>query len=163
MVGGPLTVQVSVRAMTTAPHGPAARQLVIAGGDPELDSRLSDELDTYNVTASGLNALPDEFTVKAEDDAGQLMAGLSGWTWGTCAGIAMVWVREDCRKAGWGGLLLEAAEDLARKRGCRQIMVSSFTFQAPAFYARHGYVEFARSDGLPVEGQADVHFVKQLR
>jgi GNAT superfamily N-acetyltransferase len=136
---------------------------VIAGGDPDLDSRLSAELDTYNLAASGLNVLPDEFTVKAEDDAGRLVAGLSGWTWGTCAGIAMVWVREDSRKAGWGGLMLEAAEDLARERGCRQIQVSSFTFQAPAFYARHGYVEFARSEGLPVEGQADVHFVKLLR
>lgn len=91
------------------------------------------------------------------------MAGLSGWTWGTCAGIAMVWVHEDSRNAGWGGLMLDAAEDVARERGCRQILVSSFTFQAPAFYERHGYIEIGRSEGLPVEGAADVHLVKRLR
>jgi len=39
---------------------------------------------------------------------------------------------------------------------------SSFTFQAPGFYERHGFVEFAWTEGLPVEGQADVHFVKML-
>jgi len=74
----------------------------------------------------------------------------------------MVWVRADSRKEGWGGRMLEAAENLARDRGCRQLLVSSFTFQAPDFYRRHGYVEFARSEGLPVEGAADVHFVKAL-
>jgi len=74
----------------------------------------------------------------------------------------MVWVREDHRRDGWGGRLLARAEEVARERGCRQVLVSSFTFQAPDFYRRQGYVEFARSEGLPVEGAADVHFVKVL-
>lgn len=74
----------------------------------------------------------------------------------------MVWVREDSRRSGVGGRLLTAAEQVARDRACRRLTVSSFTFQAAAFYERHGFVEFARTEGLPVEGQADVHFVKML-
>lgn len=74
----------------------------------------------------------------------------------------MVWVAERVRREGWGGRLLVAAEDLARERGCRQLLVSSFTFQAPEFYRRHGYTEFARSPDLPVEGEQDVHFLKIL-
>jgi GNAT superfamily N-acetyltransferase len=136
-------------------------RLVTTESDGELDARLSAELDTYNVAASGVRD-QREFTVQVRDDDGELVAGLSGWTWGTCAGIAMVWVREDVRRSGLGARMLEAAESVARDRGCRQVLVSSFTFQAPDFYARHGYVEFARSEGLPVEGSADVHFVKQL-
>lgn len=147
--------------MNSSEPQPERHQLLIGGADSELDSRLSAELDTYNFAASGVSNL-SEFTVKAVDDAGELVAGLSGWTWGTCAGIGMVWVREDSRKAGWGGALLEAAEDVARQRACRQILVSSFTFQAPGFYQGHGYSEFARSEDLPVEGAADVHFVKLL-
>jgi GNAT superfamily N-acetyltransferase len=147
--------------MNSSAPQPDRRQLVIGGADAELDSRLSAELDTYNFAASGVSNL-SEFTVKAVDDAGELIAGLSGWTWGTCAGIGMVWVREDSRKAGWGGAMLEAAEDVARRRACRQILVSSFTFQAPSFYQGHGYIEFGRSEGLPVDGAADVHFVKTL-
>ena len=135
--------------------------LQVGEGDPALDARLSDELDAYNFAAVGRSDL-EEFTVKAEDPQGELVAGLSGWTWGTCAGIGMVWVREDARASGWGSRLLDAAEAVARDRGCRQVLVSSFTFQAPGFYRRHGYTEFARSEGLPVEGAADVHFVKVL-
>ncbi len=135
-------------------------ELRIAGSDSDLDARLSRELDAYNVAASGFDD-QREFTVKVEDGRG-LVAGVSGWTWGTCAGIGMVWVREDSRRSGVGSRLLAAAEQVARDRGCRRLTVSSFTFQAPAFYERHGFVEFARTEGLPVEGQADVHFVKML-
>ncbi|HEU4511937.1 MAG TPA: GNAT family N-acetyltransferase [Nocardioidaceae bacterium] len=137
------------------------RPLLVSGADSDLDSRLSDELDAHNFAASGVSD-QREFTVKVQGDDGELVAGLSGWTWGTCAGIGMVWVRPDSRKKGWGGLMLQAAEELARDRGCRQVLVSSFTFQAPAFYERHGYVEIGRSEGIPVEGSADVHFVKAL-
>ncbi|WP_217631024.1 GNAT family N-acetyltransferase [Modestobacter sp. DSM 44400] len=63
---------------------------------------------------------------------------------------------------GWGGRLLAAAEHVARERGCRQIIVSSFTFQAPRFYERHGYVETGRVEDIPVEGMADVQLRKRL-
>jgi hypothetical protein len=42
------------------------------------------------------------------------------------------------------------------------MVLSSFTFQAPDFYRRHGYVETGRTEGLPVAGMADVHFRKSL-
>lgn len=139
---------------------PPGVQWSMGGGDATLNQQLSDGLDAYNIPAAG--AGPQRtFSVRAEDTDG-LLAGLSGWTWGTSAGISMVWVREDARKQGWGRRLLEAAEEVAREGGCERINVSSFTFQAPDFYARHGYVETGRTDALPLAGQADVHFVKHL-
>jgi GNAT superfamily N-acetyltransferase len=135
--------------------------LQVGDGDAALDSRLSDELDRHNFAATG-HSDARELTVQVRDPAGELAAGLSGWTWGTAAGIGMVWVREDQRGTGVGARLMEAAEVEAVARGCRQMTVSSFTFQAPDFYRRQGYVEFARTDGIPVEGEADVHFRKEL-
>jgi GNAT superfamily N-acetyltransferase len=105
-------------------------ELTVAGGDPQLDERLNAELTAYNVGATGADDERD-FTVRVADADGELVAGLSGWTWGTCAGINMVWVRADARRDGWGGRMLEAAERVAVERGCRQLLVSSFTFQAP--------------------------------
>jgi ribosomal protein S18 acetylase RimI-like enzyme len=74
----------------------------------------------------------------------------------------MVWVAEAYRGDGWGRRLIAAAEQVATARGCVQMLVSSFTFQAPDFYRRLGYAQFARSEGLPVDGRADVHFRKRL-
>ncbi len=73
----------------------------------------------------------------------------------------MLWVREDARMEGWGSKLLRAAEEEARRRGCDRLIVSSFTFQAPGFYERHGYQETGRTGGFP-GGASDVHFLKQL-
>jgi GNAT superfamily N-acetyltransferase len=141
-------------------HRPLDR-LSIGDNDADLDARLDAELSAYNLETSGVH-VRSEFTVKIEDDAGDLVAGLSGWTWGTCAGISLVWVREDRRNQRAGARLLAAADRVARERGCHQIVVSSFTFQAPGFYERHGFVETGRTEGLPIEGAADVHLAKRL-
>ena len=48
-------------------------------------------------------------------------------------------------------------------RGCTHVFVTSFTFQAPGFYERHGYREIFRWEGVPApEDAADVHFRKDL-
>ena len=131
--------------------------LTVGDADSALDERLSSELDSFNFAAVGRDDLR-ELTVRIED-GGELVAGLSGWTWAPAPA------------SGWSGARIGPARRLGRAaarggqaggrgRGCRQVLVSSFTFQAPEFYARHGYVEFARSPDLPVEGQADVHFLK---
>ena len=137
-------------------------QIVVGGSDPDLEAQLSRELDVFNLSRTGTDA-PRELTLKAHDEGGDLVAGLSGWTWGTCAAIAMVWVREDQRGAGWGTRLMAAAEDEARARGCERAAVSSFTFQAPEFYERLGYTETGRTVGIPLEGWDDVHMTKLLQ
>lgn len=149
---------------TEDPHaGPATPyRTVVADGLPELDQRLSDELDAFNAAATAGVAPSRELTVQVLDGAGELAAGLSGWTWGVAAGIAMTWVREEARGDGLGARLLEEFETEARARGCTHVFVTSFTFQAPGFYERHGYREIFRWEGLPTAGAADVHFRKEL-
>ena len=125
-------------------------------------SRLSRELDVVNAAATPGIAAAQELTVRITDDAGDLVAGISGWTWGVAAGIAMTWVRADVRGARLGARLLTDFEAEALRRGCTHVFVTSFTFQAPAFYERHGYVEFARWQDVPRTGEADVHLRKGL-
>ena len=134
----------------------------VSGGRPELDQRLSDELDRVNATATPGVAPARELTVRVLDAEGELAAGLSGWTWGVAAGIAMTWVREASRGDGLGRRLLAEFESEARSRGATHVFVTSFTFQAPGFYERHGYREIFRWDGVPTEGTADVHLRKEL-
>lgn len=135
---------------------------LVAGGLPELDERLSAELDAHNAAATPGVDPARELTVQILDPDAELSAGLSGWTWGLAAGIAMTWVRESARGDGLGARLLESFEAEARDRGCTHVFVTSFTFQAPGFYERHGYREIFRWDGVPSAGAADVHLRKDL-
>lgn len=145
--------------MTTTPDG---FQLLVGDADPELDQRLSDGLDRVNAAATPSVPAARELTVQLQDGDGDLAAGASGWTWGVAAGIGMTWVREDARGSGLGGRLLAAFEAEARARRCRHVFVTSFTFQAPGFYERHGYVELFRWEGVPTPDEADVHLRKEL-
>jgi len=85
----------------------------------------------------------------ARDDDHRIVAGICGNTWGGCAEIRQFWVEEARRKQGLGTRLLEAAEKEARRRGCRQMLLMTFSFQAPAFYARHGFELVAVVDDHP--------------
>lgn len=139
----------------------AGADLRVHGPDRELERRLGEELTAYNNRATGAGDESD-FSVRVTGPDGDLLAGLTGWTWGDCAGINLLWVREDSRGRGWGGRLLHAAEQEARRRGCAEISVSSFSFQAPDFYRRHGYQDTGRREGIP-GGHVDLHFWKSLR
>jgi len=43
------------------------------------------------------------------------------------------------------------------------VFVTSFPFQAPGFYERHGYRRSVRWEGVPTADHADVHFRKDLK
>lgn len=140
---------------------PVTSRIVVGEADASLDERLSAELDIVNAAAVP-GAAAVELTVHSLDDAGELLGGISGWTWQQAAGIGMTWVRADQRGTGVGSQLISLFEQAAAERGARRVFVTSFTFQAPGFYEKHGYREIFRWDGVPVEGQADVHFRKDL-
>ena len=143
--------------MTDHTRAPA---VTVGGHDSELGDRLNAELVAFNDATTGASDR-DAFSVKVTDETGELVGGLTARTWGGLCGIELLWVREDSRKDGWGSRLLRTAEAEARRRGCDRVSVSSFTFQAPGFYRRHGYTETGRTPGIP-GGHADVHLFKSL-
>ncbi|GGW35374.1 hypothetical protein GCM10010340_11280 [Streptomyces griseoloalbus] len=143
-------------------HDHISGTLSVGQRDSELNECLSQGLDEVNFPATGTTAADQgSLSVKVVDDGGELIGGLAAWTWGGLLGIEMLWIREKSRKDGWGTKILMAAEEEARRRGCDRACVSSFTFQAPGFYQRHGYVETGRTLGIP-GGAEDVHMFKTL-
>jgi ribosomal protein S18 acetylase RimI-like enzyme len=128
--------------------------------DDGLSGTLSDLINEFNVEATGFDD-GRVLSVALRGPDGSVEAGLTGWTWGGCGYIQFLFVRADVRRVGLGSRLLTAAEVEAMARGCSQMVVSSHTFQAPDFYRRHGYTEYARTLGYP-RGHAEVHLIKML-
>ena len=74
------------------------------------------------------------------------MIGATYWDW---LHIDLMWIREDLRGCGYGGSLLMAAEDEARRRGAKNAYLDTFSFQAPDFYKRSGYRVFGELRDFP--------------
>jgi len=121
---------------------------------------LDDEIYRFNVAATGFG---DGRALAAflRDESGALRAGLAGHTWGGCAEVKLLWVREAERRSGLGSRLLAAAEREAAARGCTRVVLSTHSFQAPAFYLRRGYVECGRVEGYP-RGHSQIYLRKEL-
>lgn len=77
-------------------------------------------------------------------DGNRVVAGLFGETYAGWLFIRYFWIAEHLRRSGLGAGIIAAAEQRARERGCHSAYVDTFSFQAPGFYAKQGYVEFAR-------------------
>jgi GNAT superfamily N-acetyltransferase len=95
------------------------------------------------------------------DEHQEIVAGLTGWTWAQACEIRTLWVHPEWRSQGYGQSLLEAAEQEARSRGCKVILISSYSFQAPGFYQKHGYELVWRLDDFPV-GHKQCFLVKRF-
>ena len=125
----------------------------------DLD-RLKDAIDAFNYETTGFRD-GRYLATFLRDDAGELIAGLSGFTWGGYAKIEYLWIAAPYRRAGLGRRLVEAAEAEARARGCEVVVLDSHDFQAPGFYAKLGYVVVGRTEGTP-RGSGQTLFRKEL-
>ncbi len=116
---------------------------------PAADARLIDDgLGDANDRAAPLHEVRPLSCVAHGDD-GALLGGAIGRRWGTCCELQQLWVEPARRGQGLGSQLLRAFEAHARSQGCRRFYLETFSFQAPAFYARHGYRQAHALDVFP--------------
>src|SRR4051794_25529856 len=113
----------------------------------------------HSVASTGIDG--DDISIFVRDADGELRAGLYGWTWGGFLEVNLLWVREQERGHGLGSRLLAAAEAEGQARGCHTAILDTHSFQAPAFYRKHGYELYATIEGYPT-GHSKLYFRKRL-
>ena len=119
-------------------------------------------LTPYNVQVSNIEE-SEGLVLSASDRSDQLVGGITGTLWGRCLEIDYLWVSDQLRGQGLGSRILTAIEKLARDRHCKVISLETFSFQAPEFYIKHGYVEKHRVEGYS-DGDVVKHFfTKELQ
>jgi GNAT superfamily N-acetyltransferase len=132
---------------------PAGLRLAISHEPSPADVQyLEDRLYEFNTEATGI-AGGAWLAIVVRDDDGRIVAGLGGAIWGGCLEIRQLWVEDSRRRQGLGATLLAAAEQEARRHGCTQVLLMTFSFQAPRFYARHGFALVATIEDHPHEHQ----------
>src|SRR5262249_46858651 len=105
---------------------------------PDDVQYLEDRIYEFNSSVTGITD-GEWLAILVRDHADRIVAGICGNTWGGTCEVRQFWVEESRRHRGLGTDLLRAAEQEARRRGCTQIVLMTFSFQAPSFYERNGF------------------------
>ena len=96
------------------------------------------------------------------DDAEQIVGGITGHSYWNIMHVDFFWIDENLRGEGQGTELLNKMEKLARKEKCKVIHLETFSFQAPKFYEKNGYIQFGKIEDVPVENCDYFFFKKEL-
>lgn len=104
---------------------------------------------------------PKDLGIYLKDETGKIIAGLIGNTHGNWLTVKFLWVSVDLRENNIGSKILQQAEKTAIERGCKYAFLDTFSFQAPAFYRKHGYQDAFVLEEYPVTGKR-YYFTKNL-
>jgi len=137
--------------LVTLAAAPEELKAVHAGLYWSVDEHVGSERDNPGIT----------IRLVAKDATGQVGGGLLAWTTLRNMILDDVWVDESCRGRGLGTRLMMEAERIARNAGCIACQTHSFSFQAPGFFQKLGYVTYGVSDGYPPPA-TESYFIKRF-
>jgi ribosomal protein S18 acetylase RimI-like enzyme len=131
-------------------------------GRPAAEAGIVDDgLDAFNHDNAPLDHVA-HITCVARDDAGEVVGGAVGRTWGECAELMQLWVSPPYRRRAIGTRLVRMFEAHAAGQGCTTCYLTTFSFQAPGLYGGMGYEVVGELRGFP-QGIVKFEMVRKLR
>jgi GNAT superfamily N-acetyltransferase len=106
------------------------------------ESVVSTGLADYNASKTGYRDWRPLAALLRDPNTGETLGGMIGKTSYGLLFIDLVYLPEDLRGQDIGSRLLTMMEQEGIARGCMSGFLFTITYQAPAFYARHGWTEF---------------------
>jgi len=108
----------------------------------------------YNLSKVPFTQEPSFFPINRviKGEKGEVLAGINSmlYCW-NCLYIDVLWVNKEFREEGYGTILLNKVEEIAKARGCKLVHLDTFDFQAKDFYLKQGYEIFGVLDNCPLE------------
>lgn len=103
---------------------------------------IASGLDGFNLDAAGYADRRTLTVLVTDPEIGKVLGGLTGRTSLGMLFIDLFYLPAELRGHGLGSRVLAAAEDEARRRGCRSGLLYTISFQAPDFYVKQGWSVF---------------------
>ena len=125
--------------------------------DPEIAGFIHERIKAFNdahseahrtARAGGIHPLL--IVMRDEDD--NVVGGLVASTYWSWLDVDHLWVAEAMRGRGLGRRLLRTAEREARARSCSRAKLTTYSFQARAFYEKEGYRVVGALEDYPPGG-----------
>jgi len=135
----------------------------ISYADEEEKNYVRRKLIEYNAqhVPEHLKSRYEEINLAIKDKDGTVVGGLLAelcWNW---MEVDILWVDLAYRHKGFGTQLLNKIEKIALEKDCTFIKLNTFSFQAPNFYRKNGYEQYALLEHAP-EGASQYYFKKNI-
>lgn len=145
----------------TGTHRPGYLLTLTDAPDAQAEAVIEDGLTAFNREKAGYADSTPLAVLIRDPDSSKVIGGLLGRTTLGLFFIDLVHLPPTLRNQGAGSAMLRAAEREARRRGCTAATLFTIWFQAPDFYARHGYREVGRIECDP-PGHTRICMAKRL-
>jgi len=129
--------------------------------NPDAERILGAGLAAFKEAITGYNDRRLLAVLIKDPDTRKILGGITGKTTLGTAFLDLFHLPDTLRGSGLGSQLLHAFEEEARRRGCRNAVLYTLSFQAPAFYEKHGWVRFGEIPCEP-DGSSRVFLSKSL-
>ncbi len=129
---------------------------------PQEKDELLTGLRAYNAKFLDLANFSGDVGVYVRDEQGKMLGGLIGVCKGDWLNIDFLWVSDSVRGTGVGSRIISAAEEEARRKGCRHALVDTASFQARPFYEKQGYRLQMSLQDYPYQGMQRHYLTKAL-
>ena len=92
----------------------------------------------------------EQLVFKVEGDEGNIIGGcvVNIHAWGRAV-LAQLWVDGRYRRHGIGSILIRAAENAAREKGCYYLCLATVDYMARPLYEKHGFRVFTVNRDIP--------------
>ncbi|PIY71835.1 GNAT family N-acetyltransferase [Candidatus Roizmanbacteria bacterium CG_4_10_14_0_8_um_filter_33_9] len=116
----------------------------------------------YHVSKGHIRKEKDEhFSIIIKDQKNKTLGAIvASFRWGAMH-IETLWIDKTMRNKGWGTKLMNLVEQEASKRNCHLMYTDTYSWQAPRFYEKLGYVLYGKLDDFP-KGCSLSYYAKKL-
>ena len=129
--------------------------------DRAAEQAIGGGLRAFNEEQSGISDLRPLAVILRDPDSHETLGGAIGRTSLGLLFLDLFFVPQKLRGSGLGTEILRKFEDEGRRRGCRNAMLYTISFQAPEFYARNGWTKFGEVARDP-PGTSRIFMTKSL-